>query len=279
MSIKWIAEIGSNHNCSLNRCCEQIDIAYAIGCDAVKFQLFKGELLYHPSFKDKIAMMKEWELPVDFVPDIAYHCKYRNIEFGCTPFYLDAVTILHPYVDFLKIGSYELTWTKLISKCAKTQKPLIISTGMSTISEITRLYYMKLPHSLLRRSNASFLHCVSGYPARASECNMSVIPNLKRIYRLPIGWSDHTVEPGVIYEAVAQGAEIIECHFDMDGKGWEQQAAGHCWLPEQLAEVIDTVKVMEAARGDGVKVPTDREKEQLQWRADPETGMRGVEVK
>ena len=237
----FICEIGSNHNKSLDRCFAQIDVAKKIGADAVKFQLFKADRLYAPEFPDKIAIMKGWELPPDFIPGISNYCKQVGIEFGCTPFDLEAVDILAPHVDFLKIGSYELLRKDLIQSCAKTYLPLMISTGMATWEEVEQA---------ITETTTTIFHCVSGYPARPSECNLSVIQSMSYLFWGKVGWSDHTREPGVIFEAVAQGAKVIECHFDIDGCGWETQH-GHCWLPDELKSVIDTVKIMESAIGNG----------------------------
>ena len=103
----FVAEVSSNHNRDLQRCFTFIDTAAAIGCDAVKFQLFKIEELFAPEILSKSAehrKRKEWELPVDFLPYISARCREKNIQFSCTPFYLDAVAELLPYIDFYKIA-------------------------------------------------------------------------------------------------------------------------------------------------------------------------------
>ena len=128
MSALFIAEVSSNHHQSIDRCFEFIDKASLIGCHAVKFQLFKIDKLFTRKVIEANSEIKErvkWELPIHFIPLIAERCKMKNILFGCTPFYLEAIDKLVPFVDFFKIASYELLWHDLISKCSETTKPLI----------------------------------------------------------------------------------------------------------------------------------------------------------
>ena len=139
MKINFIAEVSSNHSQDLNRSLDFVNKAADIGCDSVKFQLFKIDELFAPeilSKREDIAKRKDWELPLEFLEPLSKECKKRNIKFSCTPFYLDAVDELLPYVDFYKVASYELLWDELLIKCAKTGKPLIISTGMANTDEI-----------------------------------------------------------------------------------------------------------------------------------------------
>ena len=139
MSALFIAEVSSNHHQSIDRCYQFIDSAAEIGCQAVKFQLFRIDQLFTQdviSSNIDIQNRVQWELPLEFLPLIAERCKKNKILFGCTPFYIDAVGYLSPYVDFFKIASYELLWLNLISASAKTTKPLILSSGMANIDEI-----------------------------------------------------------------------------------------------------------------------------------------------
>ena len=137
--MRFIAEVSSNHSRDLARALEFIDVAASSGCSAVKFQLFKIDQLFAPEILEKSEMhrkRKEWELPLEFLPSLAKRSHERNIEFSCTPFYLDAVSELDPHVDFYKLASYELLWDKLLVACASTGKPVILSTGMATMDEI-----------------------------------------------------------------------------------------------------------------------------------------------
>jgi N-acetylneuraminate synthase len=270
----FIAEVSSNHSRDLRRCLEFIDAAADTSCSAVKFQLFRVCDLFSPvalQVKPHLIERQKWELPVSFLPDLAGRCQYHKIEFSCTPFYLDAVTELEPFVNFFKIASYELLWDDLLATCAQTGKPVILSTGMATLSEIQHAV------DVLRTNGCrapTLLHCTSAYPTPYQEANLAAIETLRQETGCEVGWSDHTVEPAVIHRAIHRwGARIIEFHLDLDGKG-DEYAAGHCWLPEQIAAVIRDVNKGLDADGDGVKVPVPAELSDRMWRADPTDGLR-----
>lgn len=272
--VNFIAEVSSNHSRSLERCFEFIDTAARIGCYGVKFQLFKIDQLFAEEILERSEQhrnRKHWELPVEFLPALSERCGQQGIKFGCTPFYLDAVDELLPYVDFYKIASYELLWDKLLTSCAQTGKPVILSTGMATLEEIDHAV------SCLKENGCkslTLLHCVSAYPVKADECNLSAIETLRQRYNLPIGWSDHSVSPAVINRAVHHwGASLVEFHLDLDKTG-EEFSAGHCWLPEQIKMVISGVNEALQADGDGIKKPSPSEETDREWRADPIDGLR-----
>lgn len=272
--IDFIAEISSNHHCDIQRCLKFIDTAADIGCSAVKFQLFKVRELFAPEVlknSEKHRRRQAWELPVGFLPVLAQHCRVRNLLFSCTPFYLDAVAELEPYVDFYKIASYELLWHRLLQECAATGKPVVLSTGMATLSEVEQAV------SVLQRGGCrevTLLHCVSGYPAPAAECNLAAIATLRSQFGCPVGWSDHSADPAVILRAVHKwGARVVEFHLDLDGSG-EEFASGHCWLPELIGRTIAEVGRGLIADGTGEKSATPAELADRSWRADPEDGLR-----
>src|ERR1700722_16591633 len=132
----FIAEASSNHGRDLARALAFVDAAADAGCDAVKFQLFKIERMFAPEIlrqSPKHRARAQWELPLDHLGPLAEHCSARKIQFSCTPFYLDAVAELLPFVDFYKVASYELLVTDLLKACARTGKLLVVSTGMSTM--------------------------------------------------------------------------------------------------------------------------------------------------
>jgi len=272
--IKFIAEVSSNHHRDLSRSIDFINSAAKSGCAAVKFQLFKIDQLFSSEIlerSEKHRKRKEWELPLSFIPKLAQRCLEQGIEFSCTPFYLDAVTELEPYVSFFKIASYELLWDDLLAACAQTGKPVILSTGMATIYEI------KQAVDVLQKNGCktpTLLHCTSAYPTPYDEANLAAIETIRQATGCEVGWSDHTVESAVIHRAIHRwGASLIEFHLDLDGKG-EEFGAGHCWLPHQIAEVIQDVKKGFAADGNGIKEPVPSELPDRLWRADPSDGLR-----
>ena len=270
----FIAEVSSNHHRDLERCLRFIDTAAAVGCDSVKFQLFRIEELFAPEILEKSPMhraRKEWELPVEFLPPLALRCRERGIKFSCTPFYLDAVEELSPHVNFYKIASYELLWNELLTACARTGKPVVLSTGMASMDEIQGAVETLHTAGCL---DLTLLHCVSGYPTPVDQCNLAAIRTLADTFNCKTGWSDHSVSPAVIYRAAHRwNAAMIEFHLDLEGVG-EEFKTGHCWLPDQIAQVIATVGDGFSSDGSGVKAPVAVELPDRDWRADPADGLR-----
>lgn len=274
MSVLFVAEVSSNHQRDLARSLAFVDTAAAVGCDGVKFQLFKIDQLFAPEIlarSEEHRRRRAWELPVEFLPSLAARCRQHNILFGCTPFYLEAVEELRPYVDFYKIASYELLWSDLLAACAGTGKPVALSTGMATLEEVQTAV------TLLRQAGCqdlTLLHCVSGYPTPPEQCNLAAIETLRRACACNVGWSDHSASPAVIYRAVHRWqASMVEFHLDLDGTG-DEYRTGHCWLPDQIAPVIRAIRLGLAADGDGQKVPLPSELSDRDWRADPSDGLR-----
>jgi N-acetylneuraminate synthase len=251
-----------------------VDAAADAGCDAVKFQLFKIDRMFAPEIlarSPRHRARRDWELPREHLAPIAERCLERNIQFSCTPFYVEAVEELRPFVSFYKVASYELLVGDLLRACAQTGKPVVLSTGMATMDEIVSAA------GVLRGSGArdvTLLHCVSAYPTPAWEANLSAIAAIRQAAACPVGWSDHTRRPAVIERAVHRwDARVVEFHLDLDGLGAEY-ASGHCWLPEEIAPVIARIRESLASDGEGFKEPQPSELADRDWRADPEDGMR-----
>lgn len=271
---KFIAEVSSNHARDLARCLEFVDVTARIGCGAVKFQLFKLDELFAAEIlarSEKHRARREWELPVEFLAPIAKRAHDQGIEFCCTPFYLKAVDELFPHVDFYKIASYELLWHPLIAACAKTGKPVVLSTGMATLDEIGAAVKVARDAGC---TQLTLLHCTSSYPTPTREANLAAMGTMAREFGCPVGWSDHTVSPAVVTRAIHKwGATEVEFHLDLDGTGAEY-ATGHCWLPAQIKAVIDELAIAFEADGAGVKEPVPAELPDREWRADPSDGLR-----
>lgn len=270
----FIAEASSNHAQDLGRALAFVDAAAESGSDAVKFQLFRIDRMFAPEIlaqSEKHRARRAWELPLSYLGPLAERCALRKIRFSCTPFYVEAVEELRPFVDFYKIASYELLVTPLLEACARTGKPIVLSTGMATLDEINSAV------STLRRAGASditLLHCVSAYPTPVAEANLSAIAALRDAAGVAVGWSDHTRRASVIERAVHRwNAAAIEFHLDLDGSGAEY-AAGHCWLPGEIAPVIARIREGLSADGTGFKEPQPSELDDRAWRADPLDGMR-----
>ncbi|MEI6560034.1 MAG: N-acetylneuraminate synthase family protein [Rhodospirillaceae bacterium] len=277
--VYFIAEVSSNHAQDLDRCLKFVDTAAEIGCDAVKFQLFRVDELFSPEILAKSPRhraRKAWELPETFLAPIAGRCRNREIEFVCTPFFLHAVALLRPYVDRYKVASYELLWHDLIRACTATGKPLLLSTGMATLDEIAAAVAAARAGGG-GEANLTLLQCVSGYPTPAAEANLAALETMGRTFGVPTGWSDHTVRPAVIQRAVHRwGAVAVEFHLDLDGSG-DEFATGHCWLPEPAAAMIAGIREGLGADGSGEKRPMPAERADRDWRADPDDGLRPLQ--
>lgn len=270
----FIAEVSSNHQSSLERCIEFVDLAANLGFDAVKFQLFEVEKLFSKEafhHMPELKQRKDWELPYEFIPNIRDRCKLRGIEFGCTPFDLGAADFLSSYVDFYKVASYELLWHDLIKKCASYGIDTIISTGMATLDEVSASV-----DAFKTKSNKDpyLMHCNSNYPMNIKEANLSAIDSIRDKTNCMVGWSDHSVSSMLVVMAIIKyKASCIEIHIDIDGDG-DEFSSGHCWLPEQAKDLISFAKNLNEIDGDGRKAPSLSEEKESFWRADPIDGLR-----
>jgi len=271
---QFIAEVCSNHNQRLTRCLKMVETAKSIGCDAVKFQLFRIDDLFAPEVirqSPRHADRRAWELSLDYIPEIAAYCRELDLAFGCTPFYLQAVETAQPYVDFFKISSYEILWLDLLRACAQTGLPVVLSTGMADMHEICKAVETL---QLNGCRQLTLLHCISHYPTPPAQCDLAFIATLRNRFALPVGWSDHSAEPAVIYRAASTWrAHMIEFHLDLDGHGAEYDQ-GHCWLPQAIGQCIETLQLGQQSDGHAIKRMSEQERQERQWRADPSDGLR-----
>jgi N-acetylneuraminate synthase len=277
---RFIAEVSSNHARDLARAHEFVRTAAAIGCTGVKFQQFQIDRLFCAEAiraKPELAERRAWELPEAFNSELAAHAHDLGIQYSSTPFYLDAIDVLVPHVDFFKIASYQILWHELLTETARTKKPVVLATGMATMDEIERavetLVHAGCEELLL-------LHCVSSYPTLPEEANLAAVATLHHRLGYPVGWSDHTTKSEVVWRAIRRfGAELIEFHLDLDRKG-EEYRFGHCWLPGMVRELLACPweHAGDAAHlpmdGDGTKSPRPCEDIERGWRTDPSDGLR-----
>lgn len=244
--IKFIADIGSNHNQDLCRIRKLIETAKEVGCWAVKFQLFKADKLYAPGHIPK--GLKENELNPDWIRNIRNICNDIDIKFGCTPFDLEAIDIIIPYVDFIKISSFDILRLDLIEKCAQTKLPIHISTGLSNFVELQQAYDIIKKYT----NNIIIYYCVSKYPSRIKDIvinklkhiNLINIIDLYKNNKIMKGYSDHSVNSLVINCASVYDIEYIEVHFDLKDKQGNEYKYGHCWIPKELQKTIESSKII-----------------------------------
>lgn len=264
-----IAEAGINHNGSIELAKKMIDAACEACADAVKFQTFNTEGLVTRNAKkaeyqvgntrergSQYEMLKRLELKRDEFKQLANYAREKNIIFLSSPFDKDCVDLLDEIgVRTFKIPSGEITNYPLIQYIARKGKPIILSTGMSNLKEITKAL------NLIRKEGVkdiTLLHCVSDYPAKTEDINLKVIETLRGVFGLPVGLSDHTQGIVIPIAAVALGACVIEKHFTLDRKlpGPDHKASLE---PPELKEMIKAIREIEKALGNGVKRPTKNE--------------------
>lgn len=261
---RFVAEVGSNHNGDLDRAMRLMDAAAAIGCWAVKYQAYRADRMFAPEARCR-GYGNGVEFPLEWLPALAAAAKRKGLQLGCSVYDVETVGEVWPHVDFLKVSSYSNMDDTLLSACFESGRDVMIATGMMSYREMM---------AMLKRHQgigATLLHCVSQYPVRPEHCALRYIKWVPPDCRC--GWSDHSGLPGVVLAAALRwNADVIECHLDLDGTGHE--AGGHCWLPRDLAEVITTVKVADAATGHNVDKPVECERAEMDWRADPADGLR-----
>ena len=251
-----IAEIGNNHNGSIEKAKTMIDKAIEIGVDAVKFQMRHIEEVYRSKSLSRqgddlgteyvLDLLDRFELSQAEHREVSNYCKEKNILYMCTPWDHKSITVLESFnVKAYKVASADLTNIPLISRLCKTKKPLILSTGMSSIEEI------KVTADFLIKNKASFalLHCNSTYPAPIQDINLNKINSLKNIHPI-IGYSGHERGINVSLAAVSLGAKILERHFTLDRN---MEGPDHAASLEynEFKNLVEGCREIEQALGDG----------------------------
>lgn len=256
-----IAEVGSNHDCSLEQAKKLIDAAADAGVDAVKFQSFTAE---HIVNRDKKAdnsetvfdILKRIELPREWHEELNNYARIRNIIFLSSPFDYEAVDMLDELgVPAFKVASGELTNISFLKYVAGKGKPIILSTGFSTMGEA------ELAVNAIRETGNDrllLLHCVGAYPSPPGDVNLRVMDTLSAAFDFPVGYSDHTLGIEVPLAAVARGAAVIEKHFTLSKK---LKGPDHFYAlePDELSSMIKGIRIVESALGCAVKRPVPPE--------------------
>ncbi len=208
-----LAEIGLNHNGKLDLALEMVDKAAEAGVQGVKFQSYFTHEFLHTSQTAAVEIFERCELSVEEFSKIATHCRQRHVDFVSTPLCYSYVKILHDLgVQAFKVASSDMTYHDLIEAISSTGKPMILSTGMSSLAEIDTLMNLAFvkDHPLI------LLHCISNYPPRLEDVHLRFIHSLRALYQVPVGLSDHSIGTAIPVGAVALGASFIEKHFTLD---------------------------------------------------------------
>lgn len=254
-----IAEAGVNHNVSLKLAYKLCDAAKHAGADAVKFQTWITDKIMTPD-NPRYEMLKSLEMPFSFFRDIKQYCTKLGIMFLSTPDDEESLDFLVDELDMtiIKIGSGNLTNHKFIFKASQKKKNIILSIGMSHIPEINQS--LQIIYSNYPQIDLTLLHCVSLYPTKYEEINLKVIESLKNLYVCKVGLSDHTLGIDIPIAAVALGALVIEKHLTMD-KNLPGPDHALSLDPAEFKQMVKSIRNVEVALGDGIKIPCSRELE------------------
>ncbi len=264
-----IAEAGVNHNGSLELAKKLVDKACEAGVDCVKFQTFKAENLVNKDAKkadyqvdntgnsdSQLNMLKKLELSFNDFVELKNYCDKKGIMFLSTPFDFESIEFLAPLMTIFKVPSGEITNLPYLRKINSYKKEVILSTGMATLDEIQDAL------NILKDCKVSLLHCTTEYPCPYDGVNMNAMITMRDKFNLPFGYSDHTKGIEIPVMAVAMGAKIIEKHFTID-KNMEGPDHKASLEPNELKEMVLSIRNVEKAFGTGIKEPQESEKKNI----------------
>ncbi len=269
-----IAEAGVNHNGSVDLAKKMIETAFEAGADFIKFQTFESENLVTNNTKlakyqkvgssevDQLSMLKKLELSKEEFIEIYRFCTSIGIKFLSTPFDNSSLKILDQFdMDFIKVASGEITNYPFLIEISKRNKPIIFSTGMSTLEEIKDTLTVFTINGI-NKEIITILQCNTQYPTPYDDVNLNAMQEMKARFGTKVGFSDHTLGIEASLAAVAMGASIIEKHFTMDNNlpGPDHKASLN---PYQLNDLVNSIRNIETSFGSHKKMPTKSEKENL----------------
>lgn len=267
-----IAEAGVNHNGDITLAKKLIDAAADAGVDYVKFQTFNSKKLVSKSaqkadyqkqntndeVESQLKMLQKLELSKNDHLILIDYCKAKNIKFLSTAFDLDSIDFLEELkIDLWKIPSGEITNLPYLRKLGGLGKPVIISTGMAEMSEIEDAINV-VTSSGTDIKDITVLHCNTEYPTPMQDVNLTAMNTIKDVFKVPIGYSDHTLGIEIPIAAVALGATVIEKHFTLDNSmdGPDHKASLE---PQELKKMVAAIRNIEQALGNGIKAPSPSE--------------------
>lgn len=273
-----IAEAGVNHNGDLNNAFKLVDAAVDAGVDYIKFQTFKADKLVSKNAKkadyqiqntknnedSQLSMLKKLELSHGDHDKLIAYCKERNINFFSTAFDLDSLEYLKDIgLELVKIPSGEITNLPYLRKAAKLFNKVILSTGMSTMEDISAAVQI-FKNEGFENDKITILHCNTEYPTPMVDVNLKAMLAIEKEFGTEVGYSDHTLGIEVPTAAVALGAKIIEKHFTLDNK-MEGPDHAASLEPQELKAMVSAIRNIELAiSGSGLKEPSESERKNME---------------
>jgi len=274
MSVFIIAEAGVNHNGNINLAKKLVDIAVECKVDAVKFQTWKTDLLVTKNAiqakyqikntnnqQSQYNMLKKLELTYENFIELKNYCDQKNILFLSTADEIESANFLYNLQDIFKIGSGELTNIPFLEAIGQFKKKIILSTGMGTLSEIDYALNTIISAGTPKK-NITLLHATTEYPAPLEEVNLKAIKTMHDTFKIDVGYSDHTMGIEIAIAATSLGATIIEKHFTID-KNMEGPDHKASIEPHELKVMVNTIRNIEKALGNGIKTPTYAEQRNI----------------
>lgn len=273
MSVYIIAEAGVNHNGDIAIAKKMIEKAKEAGADCIKFQTFVAKNLVSKNARkaayqiksgdgeeNQLRMLEKLELSFKDFEQLNECCRKKEIEFLSTAFDLESINFLSTLdMQRWKIPSGDITNLPYLIRIAQLKKPVILSTGMSSMPEIESAMRVLKTNGA---GDITLLHCTTEYPAPYGEVNLSAMDTMRSHFGVDVGYSDHTIGTEVAIAAVALGAAVIEKHFTLDRymQGPDHQSSIE---PDELHSMVHAIRNIEKALGTGEKIPTESEKRNI----------------
>jgi len=257
-----IAEIGGNHEGDFEYAQKLTQLACESGADAVKFQIYTGDsLVSKVEDLDRNKHFDKFVLEPDQYIELANQCDNKNTLFTASVWDSSAFEWIDPYMPFYKIGSGDLTAYPILDLVSSYGKPIILSTGLSTMEEVEKsVKYIQTKNDSYKDSNNfGLLQCTSMYPIPNEDANLNVMLEYKNKFNIAVGYSDHTIGATAVETAVAMGAQIIEFHFTdtREEKSFRDHQVS--FTKEEVIQLIKKIKLIKSLKGDGVKKPLKSE--------------------
>ena len=260
--VNLIAEIGGNHEGNFDYAIKLTDLAISSAADSIKFQLYTGSSIVNKLIDpSRFEHFSKFELTKNQHIEIANRCIKNGKEYLASVWDKEMLSWIDPYLERYKVGSGDLTNKTLLYDFAKRGKPIILSTGLSTLQEvINSIEYIREVNPVYNdERKLSVMQCTSMYPITDTDANLAVISSLKNIDNITIGYSDHTVDSEALYSAVILGARVLEFHFTDTREGKEFRDHQVSLQAEEVNDLSKRINRFFKLFGSSEKVPLDIE--------------------